>query len=271
MKRAVALLLCACLTLLCGCAPREGAQELTAVFFDVGKGDAILLYTAQSAVLIDAGYDKDGETLLAQMHSRGVERLDALIVTHFDKDHVGGADKILAGMEVARVFEPAYEKDAKQYRQYREALEAAGIVPETLEENVRLTLDGCVYQIDVANQADYKDDQSNNFSLVVRVDHGEVRFLLAATPRTRALASFWTRAILASDVLKAPHHGRWADLTAAFVAAVSPQYAVVTSSEEEPEDERTLAALDAAGATVLLTREGEVELVSDGAQVRPAA
>lgn len=123
-------------------------------------------------------------------------RLDALIVTHFDKDHVGGADKILAGMEVARVFEPAYEKDAKQYRQYREALEAAGIVPETLEENVRLTLDGCVYQIDVANQADYKDDQSNNFSLVVRVDHGEVRFLLAATPRTRALASFWTRAIL---------------------------------------------------------------------------
>ena len=56
----------------------------------------------------------------------------------------------------------------------------------------------------------------------------------------------------------------------AFFAAVSPQYAVITSDEDDPEDPETVRALEAAGAQVLFTREGTVTLVSDGEGVRAA-
>ena len=71
-------------------------------------------------------------------------------------------------------------------------------------------------------------------------------------------------------MLKVPHHGRYADLSAAFFAAVSPQYAVITSDEGNPEDPETVRALEAAGAEVLFTREGTVEITSDGEDVRAA-
>ena len=71
-------------------------------------------------------------------------------------------------------------------------------------------------------------------------------------------------------MLKVPHHGRYADLSAAFFAAVSPQYAVITSDEDDPEDPETVRALEAAGAQVLFTREGTVEITSDGEDVRAA-
>lgn len=81
------------------------------------------------------------------------------------------------------------------------------------------------------------------------------------------LAELLDEGDLDSDVLKVPHHGRYERLSAAFFAAVSPQYAVVASSQDDLEDAETVYALQAAGAQVLLTRNGAVEIVSDGQSV----
>lgn len=269
MRKLLCALIALCL-LLAGCAGGEAAGELTAVFFDVGKADAILLYNGEMAVLIDAGENGDGKDVAAAIRARGIERLDLLIITHFDKDHVGGADKILENIEVARVLEPDYDKDSKQYRQYREALEEQGVAAEALCENTSFTLGGCKFSIDVANEDDYGEDEENDFSLVVRLTHGNARFLFAGDAENARLAELLDEGGLASDVLKVPHHGRYADLSAAFFAAVSPQYAVITSDEDDPEDPETVRALEAAGAEVLFTREGTVTLVSDGEGVRAA-
>ena len=158
MRKLLCALIALCL-LLAGCAGGETANELTAVFFDVGKADAILLYNGEMAVLIDAGENGDGKDVAEAICARGVERLDLLIITHFDKDHVGGADKILENIEVARVLEPDYDKDSKQYRQYREALEEQGVEAEALSQNTSFTLGGCEFSIDVANRDDYGEDE----------------------------------------------------------------------------------------------------------------
>lgn len=268
VRKVALVLVFVCLTM-CGCAA-SGAEEdtLTAVFYDVGKADAILLYTEDAAVLVDAGVNKSGEDIVADLHARGIERLDALIITHFDKDHVGGADKVIEGVEIARVLEPDYEKDSKQFRQYREALYEAGLQAEAFAENVEFALDGCNFAIDVANASDYGEDEENDFSLVVRVTHGAVRFLLAGDAENARLAELLDEGDLQSDVLKTPHHGRYAALSAAFFQAVSPEYAVITSDAEDLEDAETVYALELAGARVLLTREGTVEMTSNGDAVR---
>ena len=69
---------------------------------------------------------------------------------------------------------------------------------------------------------------------------------------------------LAHDVLKVPHHGKRHDNNAAFFRAVSPRYAVITSSDDDPEKEETVHLLEEAGAAVLLTRLGDVTITSDG-------
>ena len=262
-------LLCALAAAACLCAGGRAAQtELTAVFFDVGKADATLLYTQDMAVLIDAGENKSGDELAEALRARGVTRLDALIVTHFDKDHVGGADKVIEQLEVARVLEPDYDKDSKQFRQYREALADADLEAEALSQNTAFELGGCAFSIDVANRSDYGEDEENDFSLVVRLDHGGVRFLFAGDAENARLAELLDEGDLSCDVLKAPHHGRFAPLSAAFFAAASPEYAVITSSRDEPEDAETVLALEAVGAEVLLTRAGAVEIASDGSEAR---
>ena len=108
MKRSVFLLVLLFLPLLClgGCTPEEPPigppgegtgtlPLLNAVTFSIGKADATLIYTAESAVLIDAGEDEDAAEILRFMQRKGIDKLDAFIITHYDKDHVGGADGIL--------------------------------------------------------------------------------------------------------------------------------------------------------------------------------
>ncbi len=64
--------------------------------YDMGNGADAALITAEdgSRILIDAGTNKGGKKLAERFAEEGIERLDAMIITHFDKDHVGGADKI---------------------------------------------------------------------------------------------------------------------------------------------------------------------------------
>ena len=91
------------------------AQELTVRFFDMGKADAMLI-TAPSGeqILIDAGTNKGGKKLAERFAKDGVNAIDLMIITHFDKDHVGGADKVLESVPVARVVMPEYAKESKR-------------------------------------------------------------------------------------------------------------------------------------------------------------
>ena len=203
MRKLLCALIALCL-LLAGCAGGETANELTAVFFDVGKADAILLYNGEMAVLIDAGENGDGKDVAEAIRARGIERLDLLIITHFDKDHVGGADKILENIEVARVLEPDYAKDSRQYRQYREALEEQGVAAEALSENTSFTLGGCKFSIDVANEDDYGKDEKTTFPSSCASPTGMCASSLPATPKMPALPNCSTKATSQATCSKCP-------------------------------------------------------------------
>ena len=270
---AAALVLSACAASDAKKAAQAAGTQLEAHFFQAGAADAILLTTAHSAVLVDAGEQGFGKEILSYLEEKGIDRLDALIVTHFDKDHVGGAAKVLGGIAVDTVLQSNCPKDSEAYEKYQKALGAAGIAPLTVRETYTFTLDGVVYSVDPPRQSSYVTDESNNSSLIVTVTDGETRFLLAGDAQTARLAEYLSTAPAHCDVLKVAHHGRSEPLLGKLLAAVTPDYAVVTSSDDEPEDADTIAALEAAGAQVLLTREGAVTLRSDGKSVTivPAA
>lgn len=240
------------------------SHALDVIFLDAGKADAFVLLTKNSAVVIDAGEDDMGEKLVDFLRERGVSRVDALFITHFDKDHVGGADALIEALPVGAVYESACQKDAKQTRQYREALASQNLVPTVLTENAAFAIDGVQYSIDVANLPCEGNNASNDSSLVIRVQHGQTRFLFAGDAENDRLRELLDEGDLACDVLKVPHHGKRESLSEAFFQAASPAYAVITSDAENPEDETVLNMLSSIDATVYLTRQGTVFCRSDG-------
>lgn len=275
MRRRLAGLLLAGALLLAGCAPgatepsQAGkAAQLEVHFFDAGKADAILLTAENGAVLIDAGEKGFGKTILSYLAEKGVERLDCLIVTHFDKDHVGGAAKVLRDIPVGTVLQSDCPKDSEEYENYVNALAAAGITPITVRETFDFTFGGVSCSVDPPRRTEYEEDDSNNSSLIVSVTNGNHRFLFAGDAQTERLEEFLEYNTATFDVLKLPHHGRDEPLLDALLASTKPTYAIITSSDDEPESAAVVETLERAEIQVLLTRNGAVTLCSDGVTLK---
>lgn len=242
-------------------------QEMEIVFFNAGKADCFLLQTKNSVVLIDTGKNKMGEQILAYFEEHGIDHLDALFITHFDKDHVGGADVVLEAIPVDMVYEPAYESESKQYLQYEEALQASNAAIETLKSNTAFEMDGVSYNIDVANEANYGEGEENDFSLVISIGYGEVSFLFAGDAENKRLLELLEEDVQKHTVLKVPHHGRFEETSEFFFKAVSPKYAVITSDEKNMEDKEIISLLEKLGTEVYLTREGTIYCTTDGKNI----
>lgn len=260
------------LALLCACA--ANAQELRVDFYDVGKADAMLITLPQGQrILIDTATNPEGKELVKRFKKEGIDTIDLLIVTHFDKDHVGGADQVIEDLTVHQVLMPVYEKDSKQYTQFIEAIEESkdtDVVTMKNAKTLEFEVGGAEFVVTSARRTYYGKDEENDFSLVVRMTYGDTRFLFAGDAEEARQSEILDEGDVACDVLKVPYHGRLTDASPAFIAAASPKIAFVTDSDEEPASEVVLALLSQAGADVYSARSGDLTVKSDGKNVSVA-
>ena len=261
MKKLFLFLLTAALLLSClGCA--FGGPKAAVTFFKAGKADAAVVQTENAVILVDTGLAKNSDDLIEELTERGVDSIDVLIVSHFDKDHVGGAADILAVFPVGTVYQSNYPKDSEEYAAYAAALAAAGIEPITVTDTVSFTLDGLSVVIDGPDQTTYAVDPSNNSSLIATVTCGDTTVLFAGDAEnlrlTEYLQAFERPA--GTLILKVPYHGHWQKALPDFLAAVSPDVAVIPCSKSEPDEDEidaVTALLDDLGAEIHLTYDGD--------------
>lgn len=263
-KRLLGAWLCG-LLLASGCARAEAGS--TVRFLKVGQADAIVITSAEHAVVIDTGEDEDGEEILEVLRKAGVAKLDALIVTHFDKDHVGGAPAVLDGIPVGAVYDAAYEPDSKRYRAYAEAVEANGVPRMRVTKPLLIELGDLSLTI-LPTALPYDGD--NDQSLAVSMRDGSVSYLFAGDAEEARIDELIRSGLSKHDILKIPHHGRMKENLSALLDAVQPGCAVITDSDKNPAEEETLALLSARGIQAYETRYGDVVLRSgpEGLEVR---
>ncbi|MCI1958502.1 MAG: MBL fold metallo-hydrolase [Clostridia bacterium] len=101
----------------------------------IGKADCILLRNSSNAVIIDTGMNEDTKNYL---NKNNITSLDCLIITHFDKDHVGGADGIIKNIDVKKIIQPNYEGSNKDYKKYIQAMDEKGIKATSLQKTQKL-------------------------------------------------------------------------------------------------------------------------------------
>ena len=256
-----ALILTAALFCSCGA---EGGKSCDVWFFNVGKADAILLDLAGKYVMIDCGEKDTGKELVKALKEKGINRLEYLIITHFDKDHVGGAARVLEELTVGCVLQNAREKDSDEYDDYVDAVKKSGVATVTVRERYDFETGGASFSV-IPGAGGYDKDKSNNYSLVTAANIGGVSFLFAGDIQTERIDELLADGAVHADILKVPYHGKEEERFTELLAAVSPEVAVITSSDKEPESESSMEALKAAGVTTYLTREGTVRIsVKDG-------
>ena len=265
MKRLTAILLGALLTLTaCGAL----ANTLTVEFFDVGKADAMLITTPQGMrILIDAATNKEGKGLAERFTRAGITRIDVLIITHYDKDHVGGADTILEELDVGQVIMPTYDKESKQHTQFEEALAKAEGVEEIrmgrAETRIFDLEPGVSFTVTSAQKDDYGEDEENDFSLAVRLWYGSTRFFFTGDAENARQRELLAEGDVACDVLKVPYHGRLEASSQDFLTACGPEIAFITDSDEEPASALVVDMLETMGTKVFCAKDGGLRVTSD--------
>jgi len=248
--------------------PAQDASTLIALFPKVGKADATILSTGNSCVVVDTGTMAKGSAVCKALKELDVTTIDALVITHFDQDHVGGAAEVIDSFAVTKLYTNDFPKESDEVDAYERACKAKGLSATVVRDTTQFALDGVSYTLLPPEHVYDDQDASNNASLVARVEHGGVTMLLAGDIERARIDELLASGVdLSCDLLKVPHHGQAEKNSAAFISAASPRYAIVTSSKDEREDDKVIDALEKVGAEVFLTRKGAVQATSDGASL----
>ncbi len=197
----------------------DGAFEAT--FLDVGQGLSVVVATRHHAMLYDtgpsyrSGFSTAEAVVVPYLQHRGIKRLDALIVSHEDNDHAGGVEVVSHRFPIERRLSGGT------------MLHDAGA--ERCRDGQAWTWDGVRFE--VLHPSGAGKLQGNDASCVVKVTAGERSLLLTADVEKRAEAALLARGRdrLKASVVLVPHHGSLTSSTDEFVAATSPEVAVVTS------------------------------------------
>lgn len=227
--------------------PRPTDGQFAAVAMDVGQGSAILVRTAQHDLVFDtgaslpAGADMGARVVLPVLQALGVQRLDALFISHQDNDHAGGARSVMQGVPVALLRSslpqghPLLGTSAD-----RPALGAAGpasseaLPHQPCVAGQAWSWEGVHFEVLHPTASDLKQRQAastNALSCVLRVQAADGASLLLTgdieAPQEQALLARTPAASLRSTVLVAPHHGSRTSSTVAFLSVVQPEVIVI--------------------------------------------
>ena len=280
---AVGILLAALIAVWLGIRQFAGSDEiknpaLTITALPVGKADALILKTDDWAAMIDTGEERDGSYIRETLEAAGIDHLNLLLVSHFDKDHVGSAAELLETVGADQVLMPDYEGTRPEYAAFLSALEVHPETEvqritgtETLEipagsVNTSLT----IYAADdPAEIQDTDGEYDNDMSLVAKVTCGEKKFLFTGDiEKTRIAQMLDSGDDWKADWIKMPHHGRYQKKVEKLLEAVNPFYAVICDGEDQPAEEETLDALKKRQIKEWETADGTVVTITDGKNIK---
>ncbi len=242
-------------------------DNLNILFLYVGQADSTLIKLKDKVMLIDAGNNEDGMNISNFLKSEGVSKIDYLVGTHADEDHIGGLDDIVNELEIGKIFMPKIGEDAKNYQNVVKAAKKKNLEIENPKIGDKFTINDANCEImSVQNEGDYSE---NNSSIVIQMNYGKTKYLFMGDAEKETENSRkWEKV----DVLKVGHHGSNTSSSESFLEQVRPYYAVIEVGKNNSyrlPNKYTISRIEKIGATILRTDTNKTSfyIKSDGNEI----
>lgn len=237
MKKLIALLFVT-LLIITGCTEVtepvsvEPLKNMTVHFIDVGQGDSIFIQAPNGkTMLIDGGVKGAGKDLVAYLKAQGVKRLDYVVATHPDADHIGGLIAVLNSISIKEFIDSGKVHTSQTYEEMLTLIRDKNIrftVPNIGDEFV---LDDNL-NIEVI-AVDENASDNNDASIVLRVVYQNISFLLMGDADHGVERELLQKGIdVQATILKAGHHGSNTSSSAEFIEAVGPLATILSYGQD---------------------------------------
>lgn len=245
-------------------ADEPASQDLGVSFIDVGQGDATLLKLPDGrTMLVDSGPDTTAKAVENELAKQGVERLDYVIATHADSDHIAGMAEVIKSHEVGEFLAPQSTHTTDTYLNLLQTVKDKGVASSAAwaSDVIAYGQDFSVKILSPAEGSTYKE--SNDWSVVLLVTYGDTKLLLTGDAPKEILKGLDVGKV---DVLKVSHHGSDTGTDAELTAALSPKYAVISYGIDNEYGHPTQGVLDALSTSTVYGTgvNGTVRATTDG-------
>lgn len=242
--------------------------DLDVFFLDVGQGQCVLLASGGRFALVDCGSGNSwisaGDVAADHLSSLGCRRLDALILTHYDSDHVSGVSALAERMDVGTLLAPEGVDNGETQRAVEAAAEAAGASVTVVKELQRFPLGAAVLTV----YPPVGEGGDNEEGLAILASAGELDLLITGDmdrATEQSLLAEWDLPDL--EVLAAGHHGSKYATSAELLEALKPETVCISvgSNAYGHPSEEVLARLARRGCAVFRTDlHGSIHLSLNG-------
>lgn len=215
----------------------QGRGTVEVLMIDVGQGDAIAVRSPKGRwLLVDAGPpsregfedDPGAHPVVRALASRGVRRLDALVLTHPHLDHIGGAAAVLQSFEIGAIYDPGLPAPSQEYLELLELAVERGVPWGPALAGDHLEVGGLSVDVLHPLEGAVPVPDANETSVVVRISYGDFDALLTGDAYRDEERFVTSSLALDLEVLKVGHHGSATSTDSLLLARTRPDVALVS-------------------------------------------
>ncbi len=195
---------------------------------DVGQGDSIFIQTLEDKrILIDAGDEEAEHTVYSYLKRRGVKKIDVLIATHPDTDHIGSMDYIIDKFKISHFYMPNAKTDSEAFYNLLDSCKEKNLKIEYLTKGDRLKIDSST-TMEILSPSTITDKNNLN-SIVSLLNYKGYEFLFTGDAEKENESEILSSCNLPDiEFLKAGHHGSSSSSTDEFIEKLKPEAVAIS-------------------------------------------
>lgn len=195
---------------------------------DVGQGDSIFIQTLEDKrILIDAGDEEAEHTVYSYLKRRGVKKIDVLIATHPDTDHIGSMDYIIDKFKISHFYMPDAKTDSEAFYNLLDSCKEKNLKIEYLTKGDRLKIDSST-TMEILSPSTITDKNNLN-SIVSLLNYKGYEFLFTGDAEKENESEILSSCNLPDiEFLKAGHHGSSSSSTDEFIEKLKPEAVAIS-------------------------------------------
>ena len=242
-------------------------DDLNVLFMYVGQADSTFIKYKNKTMLIDAGNNEDGNNIVKFLKSKGINKLDYIVGTHYDEDHIGGLDDVINNLDIGKFYLSNGGELGPNYYNLEKAAKKknlAIIIPKVGDK-----IDFGDVNMEVMSAAKFDGKSDNNASVVIKAEYGKRKYLfMGDLEKQEESKRKWTEV----DVLKAGHHGSNTSSSQEFLNQTKPKYVFISAGKNNKYRLPNVKAIDRierTGAKIFRTdiNQSSFWLTSDGDKI----